>query len=114
MSGVNPNIVPYYINACDFVLLTSDEEGSPNIIREALSLNKAVFSVDVGDAAFQLEGLHNSSIISRDPHKAAITIDEKMSMDYTDNTRETRQEQLDFVKVNKRVVDLYYNHCLSE
>lgn len=41
MCGVKPDEVPYYINACEFALLTSDEEGSPNIIREVLSLNKS-------------------------------------------------------------------------
>lgn len=43
MSKVKQEMVPVYLNACDFVLLTSDEEGSPNITREALSLNKRVF-----------------------------------------------------------------------
>ena len=107
MCGVHFNEVPYYINACDFVLLTSDEEGSPNIIREALSLNKRVFSVDVGDAAIQLNNLKNSSIISRDSRIAAQRILERLSVDYTDNTREALEEKINFSSCNKRVIDMY-------
>ena len=107
MSGVCPDEVPYYINACEFLILTSDEEGSPNIIREALALNKPVFSVMVGDAALQLEGLQNSCIISRDPQDAAIQIKETIAKPYTDNTRELRKDRLDFVAINKGVVEMY-------
>ncbi len=107
MCGVRPNEVPYYINACEFGLLTSDEEGSPNIIRECLALNKPFFSVDVGDAATQLKGLKNSAIISRSPIQASTQIKKVISQDYVDNTRSSLGEKLDFVKVSKAVVDLY-------
>lgn len=107
MCGVKPNEVPSYINACDFVILTSDEEGSPNIIREALALNKPFFSVKVGDAESQLKGLTNSTIISRDPQKAAKTIIEYLKRPYIDNTRITLQEKIDFMKINENIIDLY-------
>lgn len=107
MCGVKPQEVPYYINASDFLLLTSDEEGSPNIIREALSLNKSVFSVEVGDAAKQLKGLQNSVIISRNPIKAADTIVSILRKPYVDYTRDTLRDRLNFVRVNRVVVDKY-------
>lgn len=107
MSGVKPHLVPTYINASDFLLLTSDEEGSPNIIRESLALNKPVFSVDVGDASYQLNGLANSCIISRDPKVAAGTIRKTMQREYTDNTRERLRENLDFSFVNREVINQY-------
>lgn len=66
--------------------------GSPNIIREALFLNKPVFSVNVGDAAKQLERLHNSAIISREPKEAIEQIKLVILRTYTDNTRETLQD----------------------
>ncbi len=107
MCGVKPNDVPYYINACDFLLLTSDEEGSPNIIREALALNKPVFSVDVGDASKQLQGLNNSAIISRCPQEAAQLIKLKLKLPYTDNSRENLRNRLDFIMVNSKVINQY-------
>ena len=107
MCGVKPDVVPYYINACNFLLLTSDEEGSPNIIRECLALNKPIFSVDVGDVAKQLYGLENSKIISRNPEIAVREILNFLEKDYTDNTRETLKKCLDFGELNKDIVDMY-------
>ncbi|MCM1450209.1 MAG: hypothetical protein NC082_07690 [Clostridiales bacterium] len=107
MCGVKPDEVPYFINACDFVLLTSDEEGSPNIIREALALNKPLFSVNVGDAEKQLLGLNNSCIISRDPDVATKQILEKLQIPYCDDTRNKLKNTLDFVEVTSSIIDIY-------
>lgn len=107
MCGVKPSEVPVYINACDFLLLTSDEEGSPNIIRECLALNKPVFSVKVGDAEKQLHGLEISCIIDRDPLRAAKEIKKSLSKHYSDNTRESLRSRLDFDSLNKSIIDMY-------
>ena len=107
MCGVKPNEVPLYINSSDFLLLTSDEEGSPNIIRECLALNKPIFSVEVGDVKTQIEGLHNSAIISRNPKEAANTIKSIMREPYTDNTRITRKTILDLNEITKDIVKIY-------
>lgn len=109
MCGVHPDDVPVYINACDLLVLTSDEEGSPNIIRECLALNKPVFSVDVGDASLQLKGLRNSCIIERNPSLAAKVIKEKLKLDYIDNTREKMKNVLDFDSLNMQIIDMYYS-----
>lgn len=111
MCGVCPNLVPTYINASDFLLLTSDEEGSPNIIRESLSLNKPVFCVDVGDAKKQIAGLQNSSIISRDPKVAASVILEKLTIPYTDNTRVVKQDVLDLSILTRDIINIYQDLC---
>lgn len=107
MSGVKPDMVPSFINACDMLLLTSDEEGSPNIIRECLALNKRVYSVDVGDARQQLDGLANSTVISRDPDVAARQIIESLKSAYTDNSRETRQAVIDLDHITGKMINYY-------
>lgn len=107
INGVEPSKVPLYLNACDFVLLTSDEEGSPNIIREALSLNKRVFAVDVGDVRQQLFGLKNSAIISRDPKEAAEKIRETLKLDYIDNSRVNLKNRIDFSGISQNLVKIY-------
>ncbi|MBO4851503.1 MAG: hypothetical protein J5529_11505 [Prevotella sp.] len=107
MSGVKAEETPLWVNACDILLLTSDEEGSPNIIRECLALNKRVFSVDVGDARQQLHGLSNSMVISRDPETAARQIEASLQKPYTDNTRDCLRSRLDIDLLNNNVVNLY-------
>ena len=107
MSGVAADEVPKYISACDMLLLTSDEEGSPNIIRECLAMDKRVFSVEVGDARRQLAGLKNSMIVSRNPQEASSQILKSMQTEYTDSTREQLRPTLDIDNINKAIVDMY-------
>jgi teichuronic acid biosynthesis glycosyltransferase TuaC len=57
LRGVPYADVPLWLNACDVVLLTSEHEGSPTIVKEALACNRPVVSVDVGDVAERLGGI---------------------------------------------------------
>lgn len=47
--GVPHSDVPVYMSACDALLFTSMQEGSPNVVKEALACNLPVVSVAVGD-----------------------------------------------------------------
>lgn len=49
MNKVHYSDVPKYIFSSEFLLLTSDKEGSPNIVKEVLYCGKPVMSTDVGD-----------------------------------------------------------------
>ena len=49
MSGVTRSEVPFYFNSCDLLLLTSDHEGSPNAVKEAMACNLPIVSTDVGN-----------------------------------------------------------------
>lgn len=107
MCKVSPEEVPNYINAADFLILTSDEEGSPNIIRECLSLNTPVFSVNVGDAAEQISGLKKSAIISRIPNEASAIIRKKLNIYGYEDSRKIKREFIDIDILTSKMVSLY-------
>jgi teichuronic acid biosynthesis glycosyltransferase TuaC len=67
LSGdIDPDQIPLMLNAADCLLVTSDFEGSPNIVKEALACNLPIVSVDVGDVRELLQGADLSYIVSRD------------------------------------------------
>jgi glycosyltransferase involved in cell wall biosynthesis len=51
------------LNSLDLLLLTSTSEGSPQIIKEAMSCNIPIISTQVGDVKHLLDGVKNSFVI---------------------------------------------------
>jgi glycosyltransferase involved in cell wall biosynthesis len=58
--------MPTYMNAADALLLTSNREGSPNAVKEALACNLPVVSTDVGDVRERLSGVSPSAVCTTD------------------------------------------------
>jgi glycosyltransferase involved in cell wall biosynthesis len=70
----DPSLIPALMNASDCLLVTSDAEGSPTVVQEALATNLPIVSVDVGDVAERLRGVANTRIAARDPQALAHTL----------------------------------------
>lgn len=55
--NVQRDLVPTYMNACELYLLTSDEEGSPNAVKECMACNTPVVSTPVGNVPDLFDGV---------------------------------------------------------
>ncbi len=73
--------IPYYMSACDVLLLTSVQEGSPNVVKEALACNLRVVSTDVGDVRERIAGLPGCTVCpSEQPEALAQAIAQALCM----------------------------------
>ena len=62
MVGVPRQDVPTWMNACDLHLLSSDEEGSPNSVKECLFCGVPVVATNVGNVEDLLENMPASYV----------------------------------------------------
>ena len=69
--GVDHQEIPLYMSACDALVFTSMQEGSPNVVKEALACNLPVVSVPVGDAEDRIGSVEGCELC-RDETPAAI------------------------------------------
>ena len=71
VSGQPHENIPVYMNACDALLLVSDAEGSPMVIKEAMACNLPVVSVPVGDVAEVIGGIDGCYLCTQEPSDVA-------------------------------------------
>ena len=103
---INPSRIYLHYNAADCLLITSDNEGSPNVVKEALACNLPVVSVDVGDVRERLEGVFPSKIVPRDPKCIACAVHEVLFLGKRSNGRDKISEITD-ERVAKTLIKLY-------
>lgn len=95
-----------YMNASDVMILTSNYEGSPMAVREALTCNLPVVSVDVGDVAQIIEGINGCYIAESTPEDIA----EKLRLSLSRGQRadgETKLKELDASWAARQVSEVY-------
>ena len=109
LKGDTPySLMPLYLNASDCLLMCSDSEGSPTIVREALACNLPVVSTDIGDVAEQIKDVYPSKISDRDENKLSESIINVISINCRSNGREVLQQRgISKDLLMRELIDLY-------
>jgi glycosyltransferase involved in cell wall biosynthesis len=101
-----PGSMPTLMSAADCLLITSDYEGSPTIVKEALACNLPIVSVAVGDVRDRLKGVEPSRIVSRDPVDIGRALAEVLAIRSRSNGRASVRD-LDGTKIALRLLAAY-------
>ncbi len=104
--GYERGQAPLVMNAIDCLLMTSDSEGSPVTVKEALACETPVVSVAVGDVDEVIGGLPGCAVVERDPASLAAAVLAAMSAPRSSALRE-RATLYERKGLASRLVDLY-------
>lgn len=105
--GVRHADMPYYMNACDALVFTSMQEGSPNVVKEALACNLPVVSVAVGDVTSRLQGVAACEVCADErPETIAAALERVVRTPQRSNGRDT-VAQLDETLITAKVIGVY-------
>jgi glycosyltransferase involved in cell wall biosynthesis len=99
--------IPIYMSACDALIFTSMQEGSPNVVKEALACNLPIVSVPVGDVELRLRNVEGCEITPNDrPETIAAALNRVLARGGRINGRETIAS-LDETVTTKQLIEIY-------
>jgi teichuronic acid biosynthesis glycosyltransferase TuaC len=106
------NVVPKYMSACDVLVLVSDGEGSPMVIKEAMACNLPIVSTRVGDVPEVISGTEGCYLCSQDPQDVA----EKLAMALNRGKRTNGREKMSNVEIGAiaRRIRAVYTQVIEE
>jgi glycosyltransferase involved in cell wall biosynthesis len=111
LEGLPREEVVLTMNAADVLVMTSDREGAPVAVREALACTTPVVSVPVGDVPDVLRGLPSCAIVPRAPEALGDAIVASLGAERTSELRDRALES-GRLRVAERVVAVY-EHALG-
>jgi len=98
--------VPQYMSACDVLVLVSDGEGSPMVIKEAMACNLPVVSVPAGDVRDVIGDTDGCYICSQEPRDVAQKLELALGRGRRTDGRE-RIAHLEIGFISRRIISLY-------
>ncbi|HEV2672601.1 MAG TPA: glycosyltransferase [Gemmatimonadales bacterium] len=105
--GAPHSDIPFYMNACDALVFTSMQEGSPNVVKEALACDLPVVSVAVGDVPLRLQRIAGCELCADDqPATIARALERVLRQRRRVAGREAVQE-LDERRLTQDVIAIY-------
>ena len=105
--GVPHARMPLLMNACDALIFTSLQEGSPNAVKEALACNLPVVSVPVGDVAERLQGTEGCELCADDKPDTLATALERVLKRGARATSRQSVAHLDERLIAQKVIGVY-------
>ncbi len=110
------NLVPYFFNAASLHLLTSDFEGSPNSVKEALSCEIPVVSTNVGNVADLLDGVNGSYCAHGNSENELYNLCQKSLIDKSQSNSRNKliEKKYDIESVALKLKDIYKNTIKSK
>lgn len=110
MIGVPRHDVPVWMNACDLHLLSSDQEGSPNSVKECLFCGVPVVTTNVGNVVDLLDSIPQSYVSNEFTGESlAEFVNKTLTTNCTplDIRKAIMQKKLDIRSVAKKLLDIY-------
>ena len=105
--GVSHYKIPLYMSAADVLVVTSMQEGSPNVVKEALACNLPVVSVAVGDVPERLKDVAGTEVCADDqPETIAAALERVLRRGGRIEGR-AAVRHLDENLLTRKVVDIY-------
>jgi teichuronic acid biosynthesis glycosyltransferase TuaC len=111
LKNVPNNMMPYYYNAADVVMLTSLWEGSPNAIKEAMACNIPIVSTDVGDVKNIIGNTSGCFITENTKEDVSIKIMKAISCAKPTLGRKNIND-LNDVTVAKNIINIYSRNII--
>ena len=110
----NPSEVVTYMNAADCLLLTSNSEGSPNVIKEAMACNCPIVTTDVGDVRERLSNMEGCYVVpdneleSERVRELGNAIINALDLEKrTEGRKRIIADQLEISQIAKRIIEIY-------
>jgi glycosyltransferase involved in cell wall biosynthesis len=100
------DVVPKYLYASDALVLVSDSEGSPMVIKEAMACNLPIVAVPVGDVAEVIGGTEGCYLCSQDPHDVAEKLEMALQRGRRTNGRD-KIAYLDNSIISQKIIGIY-------
>jgi len=101
-----PERMPDVMNAADCLLLTSDHEGSPSVVQEALATNLPIVSVDVGDVRERVDGVRHTRVVEREAGSLGRAIVEVVR-EPVRSDGVSKISEIGFARIAGRMLEIY-------
>jgi glycosyltransferase involved in cell wall biosynthesis len=97
-----------YMSACDVLVFPSYQEGSPNVVKQAMACNLPIVATDVGDVCQVIGKTRGCYVSEPGPVEFAARISEILSLRLRTTGRE-HIRHFDSAIVSERVIEVYEN-----